>query len=122
MNRQQRRALARELSKRPPEMVSPLTTLSPAEVSNGLSIRDAYDRGAKQALRAYTTTGQTLFYASAAIALHKLFGFGRERIYRVMDEMYNVMATALTSEEMLEMCERETGIKLEPADGGYTPY
>ena len=52
-------------------------------------------------------------YASIAIALHRKYGFGYERINNVFSESQRIWTEfAGNIEEMIALCEQETGITL----------
>lgn len=50
-------------------------------------------------------------YAAMAIALHRTYGFGYDRINRVFVEPQHIWEEFVgVSDEMIELCEKETGI------------
>lgn len=50
-------------------------------------------------------------YAAMAMALHRTYGFGYERINRVFAESQKIwMDFNGKSDEMIELCEKETGV------------
>lgn len=52
-----------------------------------------------------------LVYASLALALNRHWGFGYKRINRLFVQSQEIW-DELDNESMIELCERETGIKL----------
>ena len=53
-------------------------------------------------------------YAAMAIALHRTYGFGYERINRVFLESQHIWEDFSGNiEEMIELCEKETGVRIE---------
>lgn len=53
-------------------------------------------------------------YAAMAIALHRTYGFGYERINRVFLESQRIWEDFSGNiEEMIELCEKETGVRIE---------
>ena len=50
-------------------------------------------------------------YAAMAIALHRLYGFGYERINRALEECPDIWEEIEGCiDEMAELCEKETGV------------
>lgn len=50
-------------------------------------------------------------YAAMAIALHRTYGFGYDRINRVFVESQHIWEEFVGSgDEMIELCEKETGV------------
>lgn len=50
-------------------------------------------------------------YAAMAMALHRTYGFGYERINRVFAESQKIwLGFDGRGEEMIELCEKETGV------------
>lgn len=50
-------------------------------------------------------------YSAMAIALHRTYGFGYDRINRVFVESQHIWEEfAGSGDEMIELCEKETGI------------
>lgn len=50
-------------------------------------------------------------YAAMAIALHRTYGFGYDRINRVFVESQHIWSEfSGRGEEMIELCEKETGV------------
>lgn len=50
-------------------------------------------------------------YAAMALALHRTYGFGYDRINRVFLESQHIWEDFVGSgDEMIELCEKETGI------------
>ena len=55
----------------------------------------------------------TQIYAALAIALHREFGFGHERINRAFQCSQDVWVDFVgTGEDMVKKCEEETGVRL----------
>ena len=55
----------------------------------------------------------TPIYAALAIALHREFGFGYERINRVFNRSQEIWTSFVgTGEDMVKKCEEETGVTL----------
>lgn len=53
-------------------------------------------------------------YAAMAIALHRTYGFGYERINRVFLESQHIWEDfSWNIEGMIELCEKETGVRIE---------
>lgn len=53
-------------------------------------------------------------YAAMAIALHRTYGFGYERINRVFLKTQHIWEDFSGNiEEMIELCEKETGVRIE---------
>lgn len=58
-------------------------------------------------------------YAAMAIALHRTYGFGYDRINRVFVESQHIWEDFVGfGDEMIELCEKETGISVV----GRNPY
>lgn len=52
-------------------------------------------------------------YAAMAIALHRTYGFGYDRINRVFVESQHIWQEFVgAGDEMIELCEKETGISV----------
>lgn len=52
-------------------------------------------------------------YAAMAIALHRKFGFGADRINRVFMESQDIwLSFSGNGKEMIETCEKETGVRV----------
>lgn len=55
----------------------------------------------------------TQIYAALAIALHREYGFGHERINRAFKKSQEIWVSFTgTGDDMVKMCEEETGVKL----------
>lgn len=92
---------------------------------NGITkkdLDDAYVQGQKVAREEYAKEllpyQQTFFYSACAIAAHNLFGFGKERGERLLDEIERIMTEEICTEDILKRCKRETGIDV--MEGNYT--
>ena len=54
------------------------------------------------------------FYSAAlAISLHRLYGFGANRIFRVLEDMTQVMLEEISVEEIAVRLKQETGLDME---------
>ncbi len=127
MNRQQRREQMREerrealkipLHKRQKMMADAeararlLTQL----VQNGITpedLKQEYDKGYKAAQRQLSNYYMRFFYAATAIATHRLYKHGRERVLRTIEAVHQIMTEEITTTDILQRCIEETGIDLE---------
>ena len=88
---------------------------------NGITKADLdreYQRGYKAAQKEMAAFYGTYFFASVAVALHRDFKFGKERIRRVLDAMYEIMTWEITTCDILKRCQDETGIEIRFEDIG----
>ncbi len=88
---------------------------------NGITKADLdreYQRGYKAAQKEMAAFYGKYFFASVAIALHRDFKFGKERIRRVLDAMYEIMTWEITTCDILKRCQDETGIEIRFEDIG----
>ncbi len=60
-----------------------------------------------------TTEITPQIYAVLALALHREFGFGDQRIKRAFQCSQEIWLSGMKPEEILNLCEEETGIRLE---------
>ena len=56
-------------------------------------------------------------YAAFALALHELYGFGKNRLERVLNRADNLIIEYLTTEEIIDAVYKEAGLKLNFDDG-----
>lgn len=92
---------------------------------NGITQEDldkAYKQGMADMQEKYVSERldymQKFFYSACAIAAHNLFGFGRDRGERLLDETERIMTEEITTEDIIKRCKRETGIDI--VAGNYT--
>lgn len=52
------------------------------------------------------------FYSAAAIASHRLFGFGETRICRLLDDIQLIMTEEITTYDIIQRCKDETGVDI----------
>ena len=79
-------------------------------ISDVLLYTYEYQKGYENARADLTSFCMQFFYCGAAIAAHKLFGFGETRIERLLTEMQRVMTEEIDREDIRERCKRETGV------------
>lgn len=82
---------------------------------NGITEEDlkkAYDDGYHASRKELTRFAMQMFYSAAALALHRLHGFGEKRIYRVLDAIQQTMVEEITTCDILARCKRETGVEI----------
>lgn len=80
---------------------------------NGITEADLkreYDHGHADAMRKCSDMMTKFYFAAAAIALHRDFGFNLDQVTRVTQTMYNIITTELSSGEIVERCRKETGL------------
>lgn len=77
-----------------------------------------YQRGYKAAQKEMAAFYGKYFFASVAVALHRDFKFGKERIRRVLDAMYEIITWEITTCDILKRCLDETGIEIRFEDIG----
>ena len=92
---------------------------------NGITEEDldkAYRQGMADMQKKYVAERldymQKFFYSACAIAAHNLFGFGKTRGERLLEETERIMTEEITTEDIIQRCKRETGIDI--MEGGYT--
>lgn len=74
-----------------------------------------YRHGCKDGAE-YATKG---IYASVAIALHDLYGFGRKRLFRAIKAIDEQFVLCIDADELVEEAEKRTGYRInfkEPTD------
>jgi len=86
-------------------------------IQNGITQADldaAYEKGRKDATKEYVDRllpyQQRFFYSAAAIAVHELFGFGKNRGERLLDRIQQIMCEEISTGDIIERCKRETGV------------
>ena len=82
---------------------------------NGITeddLRKAYNDGYHASRKELTRFTMQMFYSAAALALHRLHGFGATRIYRVLDAIQQTMVEEITTCDILARCRRETGVEI----------
>lgn len=75
-------------------------------------VDDAWKRGYRRASNELSARYEILSFAACGLAMHKVCGFGKQRINKVLEEMYRVIMEELTKEDLVKRLERETGIEL----------
>lgn len=88
-------------------------------MQNGITQEDldkAYRRGFMEAQEKFVKETlpyqQKFFYSACAIAAHNLYGFGKDRGERLLDETERIMTEEITTEDIIKRCQRETGIDI----------
>lgn len=114
-NRADRRKAKKNQKKAP--VWAKLTKLEKQEklFRNGITdkdLRKAYDDGYKAAMDQLSGFTMKMLYCATAIALHKLFKFGEERIIRTLDEIQQTMCDEISVQDMFDRCKRETGLDI----------
>jgi hypothetical protein len=82
---------------------------------NGITKEDLkteYERGRSDAQKDLTRFTMRFFYSAAAIASHRLFGFGETRICRLLDDIQLIMTEEITTCDIIQRCKDETGIDI----------
>lgn len=74
---------------------------------------DAINKGMAVALKAYSTTGDSMYKASLALALHDTYKFGKGRIEAVLQRMAQVLSEAKDANDLVDRCKREVGLEFE---------
>lgn len=123
MNRAQRRAAKKSEPKKKPEghNLSARERLANIE-KNGITAKElerSFEDGRREAMKIRTNYIMNMFFAANAIALHREFGFGEQRITRVLKRTERIMIEELTTEDITERCRRETGIDIDIEDEGF---
>lgn len=80
---------------------------------NGITEADLkreYDHGHADAMRQCSEMMTKFYFAAAAIALHRDFGFDLDQVTQVTQTMYNIITTELSSGEIVDRCWKETGL------------
>ena len=100
MNRQQRRAQARDLRH---------------EANRVMSIAGGYEREYARGVQDGQRYAIKYVYAAVILALHNTYGFGRHRLYKVLSEAERLMNPGsgyLTKLEYIDEIFRRTGLKI----------
>lgn len=82
---------------------------------NGITKEDLkteYERGRSDAQKDLTRFTMRFFYSAAAIASHRLFGFGETRICRLLDDIQLIMTEEITTCDIIQRCRDETGVDI----------
>lgn len=82
---------------------------------NGITKEDLkteYERGRSDAQKDLARFTMRFFYSAAAIASHRLFGFGETRIYRLLDDIQLIMTEEITTCDIIQRCKDETGVDI----------
>ena len=82
---------------------------------NGITKEDLkteYERGRSDAQKDLTRFTMRFFYSAAAIASHRLFGFGETRICRLLDDIQLIMTEEITTCDIIQRCKDETGVDI----------
>lgn len=61
----------------------------------------------------FTEYAENMFFCAIALALRRKLKFGKERIYKIMETVSRIMIDEITTADILETCQRETGITIE---------
>lgn len=82
---------------------------------NGITREDMkkeYERGYEDATRDIERRTSEFYFAAMCIVLHRDFKFGKTRLCNAMQNLYNVMVSELTNEDIRVRCKRETGVDI----------
>ncbi len=82
---------------------------------NGITEEDvnrAREEGYKQGQLDTARYYMKMFYAAAGLAVHRLFGFGQTRIFRLLVEMHRVMSEEICTDDIIQRLEDETGLNV----------
>ena len=104
MNRQQRRAAERALTKADQRLNAFRTTNPLAE--------ETYRRGYEAGWHAALDFAMKTCYAGAVLAMHDLEGYGSVRNTRFLRLMDEYITTTLTSEEIIDEALEKAGVKI----------
>ena len=112
MNRAQRRAAA----KATPAYRRGMTREDKLKAlyKNGITVDDLkhdFNEGHKQGYEAGVRASVLTCYCAACMALHKLYGFGRERLFKVLQAMDQEVLYTITSDEAVQKVLDEVGIR-----------
>lgn len=121
MNREQRRKSAKAAPKKKRPVWAGLTVEEKKEklFKNGITDHDLkreYDRGYNAARSDLAGFIMKMMYCAVALSLHKLYGFGEERITRTLDEIQQTMCDEIGVQDMFDRCKRETGMDIFDSD------
>jgi len=86
---------------------------------NGITpdaLKREYDRGRDDGGREVTQSIGTIYTAAMCLALHEMHGFGRERLYRLMGRMNEIMLETLTAQEAIQKVYKKLGLKFRQDD------
>lgn len=82
---------------------------------NGITVEDmhrvemeAFDAGVREGKKATVRT----CFAAICLSLHELHGFGKERCSKVLNDVYNKLQFALTSQDAIDEVYDTIGLKL----------
>lgn len=114
MNRQQRRA--QKKIKKPSYRGLTVEQKKEQLFRNGITIEDLekeYKSGFQDGFSKASPFTVKTCYAAAALALHELHGFGRERVRKVLERMDNHVVDTLVSEEILDEVWQKIGLRMD---------
>lgn len=69
---------------------------------------EGYERGKEEGV----AIGMDMLYGAILITLHRLFGFGKKRLIRLVYEVTQTQIKELSNYEILEKLMKETGVSL----------
>lgn len=70
------------------------------------------EREVDRAIAAVSMQNVRISIAACALALHRDFGFGKQRLERVLESIFDIAQNALSPTELTKQVEKETGIDL----------
>ena len=126
MNRQQRRAYARNNYYRTGDLDRLLkeqdarTAAKQRLEKNGITVEDLeenFNKGYKAGVGDTVEIMSKSAYAAAVLALKREFGFGTKRMLKFITAMDNLMVTCIDREDMIAEACQETGIVFRPEAG-----
>lgn len=82
---------------------------------NGITLtdlKDNFDRGVKQGYKEGLEWGYDSAWGAVMLALHREFGFGRERLIRVANATARAQIECITTQEAFRKIVDETGLTL----------
>ena len=82
---------------------------------NGITLadmKDNFDRGVKQGYQQGLEWGYDSAWGAVMLALHREFGFGRERLIRLANATSKVQVECITTQDAFRALVDETGLKL----------
>lgn len=114
LNRQQRRAAKRAAPRKKPEAHKLTAEQRRAAMErNGITQRDlshAYEQGLNERTAQIVDYSYAFLYSACAITLHRRLEWGEDEIYDFLTAMQNTMMMSIDTEDIREICRRETGI------------
>lgn len=86
---------------------------------NGFTYNDLakyFERGREEGFKQASHIMIHSYYSATVISAHKLFGFGQERLVRLLNEIEQQILLTMTDEELAKRAFMETGVEVDPTE------